>query len=69
MNTAPKHRHDAKKAHKADRGVSTTMSTIERIRHRRQVKREARAIERAWKAAPTQAMRDEIAIFAQHRVL
>ncbi|MEV4705593.1 MULTISPECIES: hypothetical protein [Micromonosporaceae] len=45
------------------------MSTIERIRHRRQVKREARAIERAWKAAPTQAMRDEIAIFAQHRVL
>ena len=44
------------------------MSTIERIRNRRQAKREARAIDRAWKSAPTQAMRDEIAIFAQQRV-
>ena len=44
------------------------MSTIERIRNRRQAKREARAIAHAWKTAPTQSMRDEIAIFAQQRV-
>jgi hypothetical protein len=44
------------------------MSTIERIRNRRIAKREAREIDRAWKAAPTRAMRDEIAIFAQQRV-
>lgn len=44
------------------------MSTIERIRNRRQAKRQARAIDRAWKNAPSQSMRDEIAIFAQQRV-
>ncbi|AGL13601.1 hypothetical protein [Actinoplanes sp. N902-109] len=45
------------------------MSTIDRIRSRRLAKREARAIERAWKAAPTQSMRDEITIFTQQRFL
>ncbi|GIE53575.1 hypothetical protein [Actinoplanes nipponensis] len=44
------------------------MSTIERIRNRRIAKRDARAIDRAWKSAPTQSMRDEIAIFSQQRV-
>ncbi|MET8153754.1 hypothetical protein ACIBSW_37045 [Actinoplanes sp. NPDC049668] len=45
------------------------MSTIERIRNRRIAKRDARAIQRAMTSAPTQSMRDEIAIFSQHRVL
>ncbi|MFI7596343.1 hypothetical protein [Actinoplanes sp. NPDC049681] len=44
------------------------MSTIDRIRARRHAKREARAIERALNAAPTQSMRNEIAIFSQQRV-
>ncbi|MFI5936027.1 hypothetical protein [Actinoplanes sp. NPDC051494] len=44
------------------------MSTIERIRSRRLAKRDARAIERAMASAPTQSMRNEIAIFAQQRV-
>lgn len=66
MDLAPKHRHNETKAHKA-RGVRT-MTTIDRIRARRDAKREARAIERAWKAAPTQSMRNEIAIFSQQRV-
>ena len=66
MDAAPKHRHN-ETAHKA-RGVNSTMSTFDRIRARRHAKREARAIERAWKAAPTQSMRDEIAIFSQQRV-
>ncbi|MFI5495370.1 hypothetical protein [Actinoplanes sp. NPDC051859] len=44
------------------------MSTIDRIRSRRLAKREARAIERAYKSAPTQSMRNEITIFAQQRV-
>jgi hypothetical protein len=43
------------------------MSTIDRIRSHRLAKRQERAIERAWHLAPTQAMRDEIAIFAQRR--
>ena len=45
------------------------MSMIDRIRRRRMISRENRAINRAWAAAPTQAVRDEIAIFAQRRVL
>ncbi|HEV8569940.1 MAG TPA: hypothetical protein VGQ92_23120 [Actinoplanes sp.] len=48
--------------------VSTTMSMIDRIRHRRMINRQNRAIDRAWHSAPTQAMRDEIAIFAQRKV-
>jgi hypothetical protein len=43
------------------------MSMIERIRRRRMINRQDRAIDRAWHSAPTQAMRDEIAIFAQRR--
>jgi hypothetical protein len=46
---------------------SNAVSTINRIRERRIAKREARAIDRAWHSAATQAMRDEIAIFAQRR--
>jgi hypothetical protein len=38
---------------------------IDRIRHRHNVARQNRAIDRAVQAAPTQSMRDEIAIFAQ----
>ena len=41
------------------------MSVVERVRQRRLINRQNRAIERAWFSAPTQAMRDEIAIFAQ----
>jgi hypothetical protein len=44
------------------------MSMTDRIRRRRLINRENRAIDRAWQSAPTQAMRDEIAIFAQRRV-
>jgi hypothetical protein len=43
------------------------MSAIDRIRSHRLAKRQERAIDRAWHSAPTQAMRDEIAIFAQRR--
>lgn len=42
-------------------------SMIDRIRQRRMIARHNRAIERAWQSAPTQAMRDEIALFAQRR--
>ena len=45
------------------------MSTIDRIRSHRLAKSQDRAIERAWRSATTQAMRDEIAIFAQRRSL
>ena len=47
--------------------VSTAMSMIDRIRNRRMINRQNRAIDRAWHSAPTQSMRDEIAIFAQRR--
>jgi hypothetical protein len=43
------------------------MSIVGRLRHRRMISRENRAINRAWTAAPTPAMRDEIAIFAQRK--
>ena len=43
------------------------MSIVGRLRNRRMINRENRAISRAWQAAPTQAMRDEIAIFAQRK--
>lgn len=40
---------------------------IDRLRQRRQIKQQNRAIDRAWHSAPTQSMRDEIALFAQRR--
>ncbi|WP_229075480.1 hypothetical protein [Actinoplanes sp. DH11] len=43
------------------------MSMIDRIRQRRRISRQNRAIDRAMQTAPTQAMRDEIAYFAQRR--
>ena len=49
------------------REVSTTMSMIDRIRQRHMISRQNRAIDRAMHSAPTQSMRDEIAIFAQRR--
>jgi hypothetical protein len=44
------------------------MSMIKSILNRRLINRENRAIDRAWHSAPSQAMRDEIAIFAQRKV-
>jgi len=43
------------------------MSMIDRIRHRRAISRQNRAIDRALASAPTQSMRAEIAIFAQRQ--
>jgi hypothetical protein len=43
------------------------MSMIDRVRQRRLINRQNRAIDRAWQTAPTQAMRDEITTFAQRR--
>lgn len=43
------------------------MSIVKRVRQRRQMHRRNRAIDRAMQAAPTQAMRDEIAILAQRQ--
>ncbi len=45
------------------------MSMINRLRRRRTIARHNRAIERALNAAPTQSMRDEIAVMAQSRIL
>jgi hypothetical protein len=45
------------------------MSIVERVRQRRQINRTNRAVARAWQAAPTQAMRDEILIIAQRQPL
>ncbi|MCY1143862.1 hypothetical protein OWR29_38185 [Actinoplanes sp. Pm04-4] len=42
-------------------------SIVDRVRQRRLINRQNRAIDRAWMTAPTQSMRDEIAIFAQRR--
>jgi hypothetical protein len=47
--------------------MSTNM--IDRIRSRRLINRQDRALDRAWHSAPTQAMRDELAIFAQRKVV
>ena len=52
---------------RAKREVTSTMSIADRVRRRRMINRENRAIDRAWHSAPTQAMRDEIAIFAQRK--
>jgi len=50
-------------------GSEKAMSNIvDRVRRRRLINRQNRAIDRAWMTAPTQSMRDEIAIFAQRRV-
>jgi hypothetical protein len=43
------------------------MSIVDRVRQRRLINRQNRAIDRAWHSAPTQAMRDEIALFDQRR--
>jgi hypothetical protein len=43
------------------------MKIVNRVRERRLINRQNRAIDRAWQYAPTQSMRDEIAIFAQRR--
>ncbi|MFI1992541.1 hypothetical protein [Actinoplanes sp. NPDC020271] len=43
------------------------MNVIDRIRRRRQINRQHRAIESAMRTAPTQAMRDEIAFIAQRQ--
>ena len=45
--------------------VSHTMSMIDRLRTRRTATRQAHAIDRALRSAPTQSMRNEILIFAQ----
>ena len=44
---------------------STAMSMINRLRDRRNASRQSRAIDRALRKAPTQAMRDEIVVIAQ----
>jgi hypothetical protein len=49
------------------KGVSITMNIVDRARRRRMINRQNRAIDRAWQSAPTQAMRDEIAFFAQRK--
>ena len=41
---------------------------IDRIRQRHAIARQNRVIDRAVQAAPTQSMRDEIAVFAQRRI-
>ena len=46
---------------------SSAMSMIDRIRRRRMISRQNRAIDRAMQSAPTQAMRDEIAFFSQRQ--
>ncbi|WP_433299727.1 hypothetical protein ACQP2F_00600 [Actinoplanes sp. CA-030573] len=43
------------------------MSIADRVRQRRLINRQNRALDRAWQSAPSQAMRDEIAIFAQRK--
>ncbi len=49
-------------------GSEKAMSIADRVRRRRLINRQNRAIDRAWMTAPSQSMRDEIAIFAQRRV-
>ncbi|HWS38181.1 MAG TPA: hypothetical protein VN408_36275 [Actinoplanes sp.] len=47
--------------------MSTAQNMIDRFRQRRTISRQNRAINRAIAGAPTQAMRDEIAVIAQRR--
>ena len=49
-------------------GSEDAMSIVDRVRRRRLINRQNRAIDRAWMSAPSQTMRDEIALFAQRRV-
>ncbi|SNY63391.1 hypothetical protein SAMN05421748_12572 [Paractinoplanes atraurantiacus] len=49
------------------KGSDLAMSIADRLRRRRMINRENRAIDRAWMSAPTQSMRDEIALMAQRR--
>ena len=58
---------DLPRTEQCQREVTSTMSIIDRVRQRRMINRENRAINRAWQSAPTQAMCDEIAIFAQRK--
>lgn len=44
------------------------MSMIKRLRTRRHVSRDARAIDRALRAAPTETMRNELLVIAQRYV-
>jgi hypothetical protein len=44
------------------------MSMIDRIRQRRMINRQNRAISQAMQSASTQSMRDEIAVFAQRKI-
>jgi hypothetical protein len=62
LRRAPKKRPST-----AAKEVSSAMSIMKRARQRRQMHLRNRAIERAMQAAPTQAMRDEIAIIAQRQ--
>ena len=49
-------------------GSDKAMTIVDRVRQRRLINRQNRAIDRAWMTAPSQSMRDEIAIFAQRKV-
>jgi hypothetical protein len=55
-------------SHLSSGEVSSTMKLIDRARQRRLINRQTRAIDRAMLSAPTQSMRDEIAVFAQRKV-
>jgi hypothetical protein len=57
----PEHRNDPDRVQE----VSTAMNMIDRLRHRRNVSRQHRAIDRALRSAPTQAMRNELLMIAQ----
>jgi hypothetical protein len=63
----PRTEHRRRGPTRAEREVTSTMSIVDRVRRRRMINRENRALDRAWQSAPTQAMRDEIAIFAQRK--
>ena len=43
------------------------MKLIDRARQRRLINRQNRAIDQAWKSAPSQSMRDEIVFLAQRQ--
>ena len=63
----PRTEHEDAAPPGVEREVTSTMSIVDRVRRRRMINRENRALDRAWQSAPTQAMRDEIAIFAQRK--
>ena len=54
-------------SHLNNREVSSTMKLIDRARQRRLINRQNRAIDRAWKNAPSQSMKDEIVFLAQRQ--